>query len=684
MKSQHSILTKTICAATLVRVLTASSPGAALDHWQLRNPAPQLNHLNAVAHGNGITVAVGNAGAIVRSTDGTNWFSQRVGSTSFASLAYGNGRFVAVISPDPYPIFFPSPGGASAQVSTNGRDWSAPASISSAPARISFGNGHFVALSSDQNGTTRSHVSTNGINWTVTSSNTITTTLRGVAFGNGRFVGIASGSIGGTFLVSADGTNWSITTRPIRLIDICYDNGSFYGAGVDGVFQSSDGVTWLATSSDITGPSALTAIAAGGNRFVAQGSQLPRPTYGNLVEMSSSGGMQWETNAPSANGLTRDICWTGTKYAAVGDAGRISTSDDGLTWTHNHAGPLSSLRGLAWNGQLIVAVGGTTNSSFPSWFNAQAIFVSTDAVHWTFRRATNAPPLSDITHGNGIFLAVGDGGTTLRSADAVSWTPQNCGTTAALRAVTFAGGKFVAVGDGGAIATSADGINWSLKNSGVSERLNGITYGGGLYLAVGQNGTMTTSADGDAWSPRSSGVSDHLLSAAHGNGRFVVVGNNRLWSTNGVNWIAVPFTGSWATQTKVVFVNGGFFSIGVSGYSFSSSNGAAWESRTIPPTLFPTGFYALLEYRGSLLAAGDYSAIAQSENFAPALTGTPRSGGFELTVAGETGRSYRVQATTDLVNWTELGSLTWSPSNILYLDATAPNFEMRLYRVVSP
>lgn len=56
-----------------------------------------------IAYGNGIHVAVGDNGAIVRSTDGINWTVINAGVTgNFTHIAYGNGLFVAVGRNDPY------------------------------------------------------------------------------------------------------------------------------------------------------------------------------------------------------------------------------------------------------------------------------------------------------------------------------------------------------------------------------------------------------------------------------------------------------------------------------------------------------------------------------------------------------------------------------------------------------
>ncbi len=58
--------------------------------------------------------------------------------------------------------------------------------------------------------------------------------------------------------------------------------------------------------------------------------------------------------------------------------------------------------------------------------------------------------------------------------------------------------------------------------------------------------------------------------------------------------------------------------------------------------------------------------------------------GFELVVTGAIGRSYRIQASTDLNTWIDLFSFSNSEEKTLFLDSNAASFPSRFYRVVSP
>ena len=70
----------------------------------------------------------------------------------------------------------------------------------------------------------------------------------------------------------------------------------------------------------------------------------------------------------------------------------------------------------------------------------------------------------------------------------------------------------------------------------------------------------------------------------------------------------------------------------------------------------------------------------------PALTGhiDQAGNGFKLIVTSQTGRAHRLQASTNLINWTDLFAFTTTDPVTSFLDVEASNFVLRFYRVVSP
>ena len=229
-----------------------------------------------------------------------------------------------------------------------------------------------------------------------------------------------------------------------------------------------------------------------------------------------------------------------------------------------------------------------------------------------------------------------------------------------LHRITFGGGVFVAVGghvpsaSSRNIAISTDGLTWTGTNSGLDGVLYGVTYGNGTFVAVGALGCgqslcgfIESSADsGVTWTRRET-TPRWLTAATYGNGTFVVVGDNGtiLTSVDAVNW-----TGRSSGTTNYLL-------------------GVAYGNRTF-------------------VAVGPDGIIVQSGDIAvPCLSGRRSTNGdFEVTITGEIGRGYRLQATTNLAatNWVDLLHFTNAQPATQFLDTTSRNFTHRFYRAVSP
>ena len=81
-----------------------------------------------------------------------------------------------------------------------------------------------------------------------------------------------------------------------------------------------------------------------------------------------------------------------------------------------------------------------------------------------------AASLRDVAWNGSLYVAVGNGGIILTSSDGVTWYPRNSGTTASLLAVVWDGAEWVVVGtlpdagSSGITLTSPNGINWSVSS----------------------------------------------------------------------------------------------------------------------------------------------------------------------------------------------------------------------------
>jgi hypothetical protein len=87
-----------------------------------------------------------------------------------------------------------------------------------------------------------------------------------------------------------------------------------------------------------------------------------------------------------------------------------------------------------------------------------------------------------------------------------------------------------------------------------------------------------------------------------------------------------------------------------------------------------------------VIAYGDF-AVGMAGQPAPTLTSCSRQvdGSASIGLAGVAGWTYRIQASTDLAVWTELGAVTAGTNGFCeFHDPTASAFPYRFYRAVLP
>lgn len=290
---------------------------------------------------------------------GITWTSRTsVGNSTWKSVVYGNGKFVAVGSTGGTQCVMTSPDGVT---------WTLQTAISGSWSSVTFGNNTFVAVA--YGGTNQVMTSPDGITWT-SRTPAASNTWGAVAFGNGVFVAVADGgTISNDVMTSADnGVTWTSRTS---------------------VFQNN----W-------------TAITFGNNQFVAVA--YSGNGTANQV-MTSPNGITWTRHASTADNDWAGITYGNNLYVAVaqnttGGGTQVMTSPDGATWTGR-----TQANGTAWNnvtygGGLYVAVsfGGSGNE----------VMTSPDGITWTTRTSAANNTWSGITYANGIFVVVGGGGST--------------------------------------------------------------------------------------------------------------------------------------------------------------------------------------------------------------------------------------------------------------------------------
>ncbi|OQC59168.1 MAG: putative sporulation-specific glycosylase YdhD [Verrucomicrobia bacterium ADurb.Bin018] len=254
------------------------------------------------------------------------------------------------------------------------------------------------------------------------------------------------------------------------------------GAG-GAIYTSTNGINWTARTSGKSG--LLMNVNGDGPLWVIVGE-------GGAI-LTSTNGLNWVSRTSPTNALFRGVAYGNGIYVACGDGGAIIRSTNGITWSSVTSGVSDSLQGVGYGAEFI-STGDTNNPTAPSPLFVVSgangtILTSTNGVAWTKRTSGTTVYLSDVTYGNGYYVAVGNT-RTLRSADGLTWSFTT--NSVYLYRVAYCSGAFRAAGKNGVIWTSADGLTWSAETSGTTNDLRGMSYTADQFVSVGFNGTILT------------------------------------------------------------------------------------------------------------------------------------------------------------------------------------------------
>lgn len=263
--------------------------------------------------------------------------------------------------------------------------------------------------------------------------------------------------------------------------------------------------------------------------------------------------------------------------------------------------------------------------------------------------------------GDALWVAVGDGGTIVRSPDGAAWTSSTSGVTVALNAVAHGDGKFVAVGQAGKILTSEDGVDWAPASSPSSRDLHAVLRHGTRFVAVGGDysvGSETLeSVDGVTWTRPEFMAPKHLLrglasdgvtlvaigtyqsdlmtfgaftwqegvgwvqridgaagarydAVAHGAPNFALIGpTNSATSGDGVSWTNTPLFNLSAAPRAMTYGPGGWIAVGGAGQILASAGAIQWTPR---PSPFMADLLGVASNGYQYVAVGSAGQIASS------------------------------------------------------------------------
>lgn len=314
-----------------------------------------------------------------------------------------------------------------------------------------------------------------------------------------------------------------------------------------------------ASANHIYGVGYTSLTTCGNNSAISTTGMFAAVGANGAISTSDDGKTNW-TSHPITNFATNLNAVTGyaanqnntanpsLRWIAVGDGGAV-VYFDGIDWIEGNA-PGSTANPNVHTLRAITHV----LSNYTAVGDAGAVVSSTDGITWTEHTASSGTSnnLNGITHG-AVYVAVGDAGTIITSGDGATWTPvQSSPTTNNLRQVaaysSIYGSIYVAVGDAGTVVVSKDGgATWQMATTPPATSnaaLVGVTvesqfsYVSPLvadpslgfitlaqFVAVDSNGNAYTSVNGYNWSaaiPTGAANLNTLVSSGFG---YVAAGN---------------------------------------------------------------------------------------------------------------------------------------------------------------
>lgn len=273
------------------------------------------------------------------------------------------------------------------------------------------------------------------------------------------------------------------------------------------------------------------------------------------------------TPAGLSTGLN-DVVWNGSLFVAVGDAGRILSSPDGITWTSRTSGTTQRLNGVAWDGARFLAVG-----------DGATILSSTNGSSWSsLHTGDDGVWLQDVSYSGTRYVAAGnlypaDSAYVLTSTDGNTWIenatlPPGTGT---LYGVAWSGQTFVAPAYSSSqapVLVSQDGLSWiEVIVSTDSTTTLSVLWDGNRFVVGGVVGRLFLSSDGINWEQISTPSSTNFLALASSGSTLMaagVISNAVATSDLGASWESF-YIGSFHDTRGLAYGANRFVSVGGGG-----------------------------------------------------------------------------------------------------------------------
>jgi hypothetical protein len=293
------------------------------------------------------------------------------------------------------------------------------------------------------------------------------------------------------------------------------------------------------------------------------------------IAVEGYGNPQWEKIYDSY--VFNSMTYHDGLYVGVGYDGNIGISENGIDWEYPRSGTLRSLADITYGAAKFVAVGD------------RVILISDDGESWQPLELGLTSTLKSIAYNGYIFIALTTDGFFMTSLDGLNWEEyylEDSENRIQVWSIFTDGGNFFA-SDNSRLFISENGIDWDPIITGKESIGNGTIYYSnvinhkGAYMVWGRdyadNFFVVVSADGKEWETKDILLPEFFRQIISDGERILALGRDNIYiSLDGFAWDEHAVNEGESTNKSICYLNGVFFRTIYGEKLFISTNGLDW------------------------------------------------------------------------------------------------------------